>query len=79
MSYHHILIRPSSRLRKDIELAAHRLLEQRGFGVTGAAQFDGDQHWQCRELFCVPAEQIRLALAEVRHQFADDCVYQEPA
>ena len=79
MSYHHILIRPSGYLRTDIELAAHRLLEARGFGVTGAAQLDRGQHRRCRELFRLPAEQIRLVMAEVRQQFPDDCIYQEPA
>ncbi len=79
MSYHHILIRPSQHLRKDIELAVHRLLEQRKFGVCNAAQMDGDQLQRCRELFRVPAEQLRLALAEVRQMFPNDCIYHEPA
>lgn len=79
MSYHHILVRPAGYLRDDIELAVHRLLEARGFGIINAAQIDTNQHRRCRELFQAPAEQIRLAMAEVRKQFADDCLYQEPS
>ena len=79
MSYHHILIKPSQHLRTDIELAVHRLLEGRGFGVTNAAQMDGHQLRRCRELFRVPADHIRWAMAEVRQMFPDDCIYHEPA